>query len=372
MKSNNRNYVILDSNAFIYALNKNETILPITKIINLAKEQEAYIVISAYSLYELIQNINTIEQIRKFRQQLIGLGDFYVLNTESILEHDFLEYGIDFLFILNLHQDEYMVKYAEERNIIRKKVYDSLFSKFFFYSVLVTSTYLYMTYCDNDGKCDKDTFWKIKYINDIFFKKYMDRYRLIFSEHYKHAGLICYDPNSGEFYKDSNAKDYLRDLILNLVVEMISVSDVELQLTKKEFKYDAGEYNGRIVDNCRKYSKLIKAETFSQINRKCSKRTNNKVNVDYVLRELLFESPESLKKDSYIYLVKRLFVSSGFGKTLNNDFIDFSNMILIEKFQVGQAIYITTDKPWQDFLFQHKDNDYVAPTINFYKQLGLV
>lgn len=88
--------ILLDSNSFIYLLNnaeKGKRLISEVRVLH--KTQSANIIISAYSLYELIQGMSQIEKIHNFRNKLISAGDFLVLNTDSVLEHRGLEYGLD-------------------------------------------------------------------------------------------------------------------------------------------------------------------------------------------------------------------------------------------------------------------------------------
>ncbi len=366
--TSNIKYIILDSNSFIYLLDGQETITrAISKLRCPHNNQESYIIISAYTLYELIQNMNEIERIREFRDQIIQLGDFWVCNSDSVLEHHGLEYGIDFLFSLRLNSDELLLEFSKEREQLRKKVYQALFPKMFEYAKLVSSAFLALRNCEVDGTCDYDTLWRIRYIDRYFFDVYRDRYILVFSEAYKHAGLPSYDISSHQFYNDYNAKDSLRELMLNLIIEILSVSDVELQMAKKGIRLDNTEYNKHIIENYKVYSKTITSKSFARENIACKKRFGNRMNIDSVLSLMMDRIPASLTKECYVSMVKKLFSSGGFGKSFNNDFIDFSNICLLNRFPEGTAIFITNDSYWRSFLLSHKDNSFARLSADFYE-----
>ncbi len=361
-------YIILDSNCFLYALRHENCKLNMREIIDYAHQNKSYLTISAYSLYEIIQGLNDLDEISLFRKQLLELGDFWVTSTNSILDCKGIEYGFDFLFSLSLHNNELLRDFGEKRDVLREKVYGALFRKMFFYAVLVTSAYLVLNNSNSAGKCDPDTLWKVQYISNHFFEQHKSRYMKVFSEIYKHVGLPSYDPIEHEFFRDYNAKESLREIMLNLFVEILAVSEVELSLAKKEWMYNSHEYNNRIIDKCKILSSEIKYSSFKEVNKQCSKRTNKRITIDYVLEQLLSDFPASLKKESYCAMVKKLFISGGFGEKFNNDFIDLSNLILLDRFPEGTAVYITEESFWKNVLFSNQNSINAKNSVSFYNK----
>lgn len=116
-------YIILDTNCFLEAIRDSKSMhFDYDGIKYYARNQGVYIVITAYTLYEIIKGLRKLPDIEEFRRQLIKFGDFYVLQNK-ILDHDFLEYGIDFLFLLKLHSNETMLEFADKQEELRKRVY---------------------------------------------------------------------------------------------------------------------------------------------------------------------------------------------------------------------------------------------------------
>ena len=361
-------YIILDTNCFLAYLRKDNSRFNYEAIAQYAKENDAFIVISAYSLYEIIQNLTYVSEIEMFRNQLISVGDFWVLNTNGILEHSFLENGIDFLFSLSMHRNELLVDFSEKRKQLRSTVYKTLFGKMYIYSALAATAFLILNYCDRDGSCNQDIVWKIHYIDNHFFIKHRERYDLIFTEAYKHAGLHCIDPYGKGFYIDDDAKNHLRERMLNLIIEILAVSEVELSLAKGEWEFNNNEYNGKIVENCMILTKEIHSDSFRAANQRCSKRTKKKINIHTALDQLMAAFPDNINKRSYTMLLTKLFDGGGFGKSFNNDFIDFSNLSLLDSFPVGSAVYLTDESIWRNFMYENKEYLPIKASIKFYER----
>lgn len=66
----------------------------------------------------------------------------------------------------------------------------------------------------------------------------------------------------------------------------------------------------------------------------------------------------------------KLFEGVEFGKPFNNDFIDFTNVGLLDKFPVGDAVYLTEEFTWTKILYENKNNPQAQETIRFYKRFS--
>ena len=289
-------YIILDTNCFLYALKSDNSVFDFDAINKYAKENDAYIIITAYTLYELIQDLNSVESIRDFRNELIYYGDFWIVNVNHILSHENLEYGLDYIFLMNFQSDDYLLAFAKSRKELSKKVYQSLYRKMFLYSVLVASLYLAISTCDENGEYDYDTLWRIKYLNRDYFNKYYDRYQMVFSGYYEHLGYKSYDIDKKECCKDFDARKNLRHIILNLIIEELAVSKVVLDIAKTGNEIDDSEYNRRIIEQCYILSKQITINSFHKSYLKCLKRTNNRISVASLLESMASDIQDSLEK----------------------------------------------------------------------------
>ena len=358
-------YVLFDTNCFLEAICGVNPHYDYDRIKLDVKKNNAYIVISAFTLYELIQGLVKVENIELFRNQLINFGDFYILNNDRILEHDFLEYGLDYIFIFEFQNNEKLIEFAGKRKELRDKAYRVLFKSMFLYSALAAASLLTLGECDEKGNINSDTYIKCNFILNQFFQLYYARFEEKFAEYYEHAGYPTINLSTGENYIDYNAKDKLREYIRNLVIEIIAVAEAELPILKNEIEQTTTEFNSKIEKNIIELSRIIFDGYFRKINLKAEHLTNGKLNIEKVLDMMMSNCPDSLKKDSFIFMVKNLFNSGGFGKTLNNDFIDFSNMILVEKFSNCDAVFMTYEKKWKEFLETQSRNMYANYSNQF-------
>ena len=67
-------------------------------------------------------------------------------------------------------------------------------------------------------------------------------------------------------------------------------------------------------------------------------------------------------------LLTKLFDGGGFGKSFNNDFIDFSNLSLLDSFPVGSAVYLTDESIWRNFMYENKEYLPIKASIKFYER----
>jgi hypothetical protein len=67
-------------------------------------------------------------------------------------------------------------------------------------------------------------------------------------------------------------------------------------------------------------------------------------------------------------MVKKLFISGGFGEKFNNDFIDLSNLILLDRFPEGTAVYITEESFWKNVLFSNQNSINAKNSVSFYNK----
>ena len=359
-------YIIFDTNCFIEAMRKSDDPhFDYERIKRDAKENGSLIVISAYTLYELIQGIDNYIEIEVFKDQLIRFGDFFVTDNH-VLDHKGLEYGIDFLFILNLQDLSDIQKYYSIREEIKNKVYDSLFRRMFTYSSLVAASYVVLSECNADGNLNYDTFYKCNYILNHFWNKHLDRYSKLFNMRYEHVGqILSFDPKSNVIYKDYKASSYLRDYILNLIIEILSIANLELEIAKGEIDYNPNTYDSLIIDRINSLTGTISHKSFKKVHSKAVKLSNGKHNITSICNAILSGYPDDLTKGGYLFLIDRLFTSGGFGKSFNNDFIDFANMNLLDAFDKGKAVYLTCEKTWMCFLETKISNVNVSNSIEF-------
>ena len=360
-------YIVFDSNCFINALNNKEGDFDYKHIKSYAAKNGAYITITAFTLYELIQQLSKFEKFDQFREQLISFGDFWVFGN-GIMEHKGLEYGIDFLFLLSMQNNDNLNSFAKRRDELREKVYHEMIKKMFFYSILVTSAFVYMSECDDNGGIRSDTIYKLSFIGNRYFELHEDRHMKLFTAAYKHAGLPSYSIITKEFYTDYNAKKELPKYMLNLIAEIIATAEVELSLSKGEWNYSIEEYNRRLAEKYMQLSHSLKVDSFKKLNTDIKKRTKKRISIETVLDDLMAGFSESLKKECFHYMVEKLFNSGGFGERFSNDFIDFSNLLMIERFYPGETVYLTGDKKWTRFMELHKDNPFVKQSIEFSEQ----
>lgn len=243
-----------------------------------------------------------------------------------------------------------------------------MFNRMFFYTSLVSASYLLLSNTDTDGEFDWDTRLKCDFILNHFWNLYKEIFSEKFENYYEHAGYRSYDFTNKEFFDDYDAKDKLREYLIELIIEILSIADARVMVHNNEIEKSTQAFNEKIRERRPIRKHEITMDCFRKANLRAKRLTNNKRSIENVLDLILSDIKDSLKKDCYRLLVERLFNSGGFGKSINNDFTDFSNLILLESFNPGEAVYLTYEKSWLSFLESHKDNPFVIDTITFCKK----
>ena len=93
-------FLVMDSCCFVDYIEGNNVGFDYNRIKTFVKESSYWVVITPYTLYEIIQKLNSVPLIHKRRKDLLAIGDFWVINMNELLEYDGFEYGLDFLFSL--------------------------------------------------------------------------------------------------------------------------------------------------------------------------------------------------------------------------------------------------------------------------------
>lgn len=237
----------------------------------------------------------------------------------------------------------------------------------FFYSSLVAASYIYLSECNSNCELNNDNAFRVDFILNHFFRYYEKRYRLLFSREFKHVGYDIYDLETHESHADFDARKHLREYLTELILEMIAISEVELSMVKQNPRPNNDYFNQKIIEKLYEMLPQINQSCFAKMNQKAKNKSNGKVSIERVLDNMLIDISNDLHKEAFIFLVRRLFNSGGFGGSINNDFIDLSNIVAMDSFKTGEAVSLTYDRKWVDFL-SSSDNERAKSAIDFYNK----
>ena len=365
-------YLVMDSCCFIDYLEGNNDEFDYQGIKSFIKENDYLLVITPYTLYELIQNLNTVTQIKKRRNDFLAAGDFWVVNLNKVLDAEGFEYGLDFLFSLHMVKDEELLEYDKERFKPREKVYHSLFRKMFFFAQLVAICCVVFEECDEQGVISPDVELQIKMIDDFFDAK-REYYEWNFDRFFAQSDGKDYMGRDGRFCKGHDAKELLSEQLWDLIIQIISKTTVQREVVNKREEIDDNEYNRRIVQQYFLTRDKYKDHNHALHNllKDCDNRTNSKIGIDIIVRMAFNKNNYDIVMKSYKLLLDKLFSNNGAGKKFCNHFIDMTNVAMVETLNDYNVIVLTRDKAWQSILL---DTVYKSQRINldFYKKYKLV
>ena len=148
------------------------------------------------------------------------------------------------------------------------------------------------------------------------------------------------------------------------------ISEVELSMTNHSPRPNNDYFNQQIVDKLYVMSPYINQSCFSKLNKKAKTNSNGKVSIESVLNKMLMNMPDDLHKEAFVFLVKNLYNDGGFGGSINNDYIDLSNIVAMDSFGVGEAVSLTYETTWKDFL-SNSDNARAKSAMDFYSKYSL-
>ena len=364
--------LLMDTCCFEDAISNNNNCFNYSEILDFAKSNNIDLVITPYTLYECFQSLHSIDKLNAFMNKLLTFDDFWILNVNHITDFEGFEYGYDLLSYLKLFKQNTFLEYAEARKKLRIKVYDSLIPKINLFASLSACMYIAFTLKCMPSGLSHEQYYKLSVANS-FFNVWKDRFQLLHSNFYNHEGVKVFDVSSGIIVKDIDAKDYLNKYMLDLIIQIISMANVQWSLYTDNKNPFGSELDVRISGEYIRLKKEINATSFSKVYQDYRKDVANGLDYDSCfdkLTENFCQRP--LNREAYRFMLSKLFNNNrgGFGKKFNNSFIDFTNLSVLELIPDGSCVYMTSDKEWIDFLFrihEQKQMKCVDDTIGFYK-----
>lgn len=367
-----KGFLVMDTCCFVDYIEKNNEGFDYDRIKSFIKESSYWVVITPYTLYEIIQKLNSISDIKTRRDNLLAIGDFWVVNMNGVLEYEGFEYGLDFLFHLHMTRDEDILIYDEERSRLRKSVYRSLYKKMFFFAQLVAVCCVVFEECDARGVISSDAALQIKMI-DNFFEDKKDFFEWCFDRFFAQSEGKGYLGEDGCVHRGHDAKELLVEQLWDLTIQILSKTRVQRDIVTREEKVDDNEYNRRIVEQYYYYSRDKYKDNKKCLNRllkDCKKRTSGKVDIGNIVLFAFNKSHYDINMSAYKLLLEKIFDKNGAGKKFCNHFIDMTTVTLVETIKNDNVIVLTADKVWQELLL---NSDYRGKelNINFYNTYRL-
>lgn len=368
-----KGFLVMDTCCFIDYIEGSNEHFDYSRIKTFIQEASYWVVITPYTLYEIIQKLNDVELIRKRRNELLAIGDFWVINMNKVLEFDGFEYGLDFLFRLHMTRDEDILKFDEERFYLREKVYHSLFKKMFFFAQLVAIACVFFEECDDDGVIPYDAYLQIKMIDDFFDNGNEELIEWNFDRFFAQSDGKDFMGEDGQFHKRHDAKEILNEQLWDLIIQILSKTRVRQEIASREESVDVNEYNRRIVEQ---YYYLIRDKykdnkhCLGRLLKDCKRRTSGKVGIDRIVRFAFGKSDFDINMLGYKKLLEDQFSNSGIGKKFCNHFIDMTIVAMVESFNKDNVIVLTSDEVWQDILL-NSENRCKRINVDFYNKYKL-
>ena len=187
---------------------------------------------------------------------------------------------------------------------------------------------------------------------------------------FEHEGGYIYNHVTHLIERDFDALERLDKEVLNLVIQMIAISEENLALKNKEYEYDANIFNNNICKRCEQLSSVLTCKELKKLNDECVKKSSNQMNIDVIFEDAFKKCKNFLLKECFRYMLKGPFERGGWGKDFGNNFIDITNIGLLELYNCDEAIYMTSDLRWKNILLNNCNNPFLSETINFYKKFS--
>lgn len=120
-KMNGRKLYLFDSCAFRTMIDKKESNIPFETILAEVKSNTALIVISPYTLFELLKHIHSKEQFREESLKLCFVTEFWVCDIDNVTGESGLQQGWKYVFDYKLHTEDEEF-YFDQFNKLSEKV----------------------------------------------------------------------------------------------------------------------------------------------------------------------------------------------------------------------------------------------------------
>lgn len=304
-------------------------------------------VISAYTLFEYVQNCTTPKVIAEVRDELMRGNDFWVLNINRLIGNQYtFEYGFDFLFEFGFDPDKPQ-EFKRKIDSWREKVYASLAPRIILLTQILAIIYVMIDEQREDGSLTAGTVLKLRYIDEEFAQNDAIK-RLLDSFLYQHA------------------KDDLIQFVDGMIKQMMSLANVflEQQATHK-FK-TLLEYNTRVMDENDRIRNMYPRKEMSKKYQRLKKNSQGKFEINSMI-DVFLKNRESIFKGLFKQLVDKWFLEKYSGKDMANTIIDFVNLGIVEAERRLPLIYITEEKLFVKII-QNIDEPCLKETKEFYKR----
>lgn len=326
------------------------------------------LLITPYTLWEIIQRCVDLDFIKKRREELLS-KNIWVVNVEGVLNstNPFLLLS-DILNEICFNPNT-MHEYADKRREFRIKVYELLFYKIIALTQIIAFIYLTITERKDDGTYPERFDYRLGAVINYF--KNHDNLKSYLTLFLRQADGLSYFDKNGILHKPLDAKDYLKDEIEELVIIIIATSKVlEDHRCGINTYSDEGEYYLRINNEC----KRIKSEgLYKRADMvKCYKaflKVEPSRTIETIVEEIFMKGPD-ISLQMYIKLLSDWFTPSGTGKQLMNTLIDYTNTDILFTSGLNNIVYLTEEKKIIKALISTHDEACDASRV-FYKKFYL-
>lgn len=310
------------------------------------EDNKLWAVITAYTLFEFVQNCKTPKVIAEVRDELFQAGDFWVLNINRLIGNEYtFEYGPDFMFEFGFDPTK-PDDFTKKIHLWRGKVNVSLAPRIVLLTQILAIIYVLIGERKEDGGITWGTVLKLRYIDEYFANNDAVK-RLL------------------DFFLLQHSNDELIEFVDGMIKQMMAMANVYLEQRLTNKYKTLAEYNGRIFeenDRIRdKYPRRQMAKKYQRL----KKSSKGKFEINSMLDDFL-KNRETIFKDGYKRLVEKWFIEDYSGKDMNNTIIDLVNLGIVEAERKIPLIYITEEKSFVKMI-QTIDKPYLKETQDFYR-----
>ena len=282
-------YYWFDTNCFSDLINGTFSNVEKNNIYEDVKKGEARIIISPFTLYEILKGRNKLNEIKELYDKLINLPPFYIANFLNVFES---KAGLfDGKRIINQMKmgevlGEVPIEYAWFRDGYKEQSGKPYSHYMLQYSKIAAVLYLVCDECDKKGNISLRTETKIQRI-EVFDRLGNNRKTIeeMFSEFF-----INY--NCQSIHEDKPNKGLIQEQLLEFVNIMLNVAESRMQLIEEGVAYDKTVFNQRVTENNGKIR--VDLKKYHEVLDAISKKTNGKYSPRTIYEKLVKKRIDSL------------------------------------------------------------------------------
>lgn len=365
INENPTGYLVMDTCSFLNYCREDDNINFNYKAIKEYVNNEGlWVVITPYTLYECIQDCFTPQQIKARREDLFRAGDFWVVNVNRIIGNEYtFEYGLDFWLEFKFDPNKPQ-EFIKKRDEWREKVYDTLAPRIILLAQIISIIYVLLLETNKDGSILKSTQLKIKHIDEYFGSH--PNFRAELNLLFVRPDGLGYKQGDDGYENAIDAKDYLKPFVDDMIIQILAVTNVQIDEVLSRKKVSFGEFNARIANEYYRIKDLYPQELMARKYKEINKETHGKFSINALLDSFLIQKAP-IFKHLFKRVVNNWFQPQYGGKELMNTIIDYINMGMVEADRNKPLIYMTEEKGLNDYILSLNDES-VRSTKEFYNR----